>query len=106
MLIIFRTRSAPTITMFGEVGTQLLKMMGQSGVVPGAIVGTDVARALANLRIALRQDSAGAPASQASADQEERDPPIALSKRAGPLLDLLERAARAGEDVVWESNQK
>ena len=38
MLITFSTKASADITMFGDVATRLLKLMGQSGVTPGALL--------------------------------------------------------------------
>ena len=90
--------------MFGDVGTQLLKLMGQSGVAPGAITGTDVGRALAQLKAAVGA-MPKVPAAPAAATRDpEAEPPVALSRRALPLIDLLDRATQAGDDVVWEKS--
>jgi len=49
MLIRFDSK-AGTITMFGEVAISLLRLMGQSGAIPGAILSQDIPAALARLR--------------------------------------------------------
>jgi hypothetical protein len=98
MLVTFDS-DAGSITTFKDVAVTLLKMMGQSGVVPGAILASDIPAALAR----LKQGVAGEPASAAAgkkADQE--DPPVGLRQRAFPLIDLLERAAQRGADVIWK----
>ena len=41
MLVTFDSKSG-AITMFGDVAKSLLKLMGQSGDVPGAILGKDI----------------------------------------------------------------
>ena len=42
MLVTFEARSHPRITFFGDVAETLLKLMNQSGNVPGALVPEDV----------------------------------------------------------------
>ena len=49
MLITFRSKVGD-ITMFGEVGKKMLALMGQSGVVPGALLAADLPAAIARLR--------------------------------------------------------
>ena len=46
MLVTFTTDAFADITMFGDVGLALLKMMGHSGTVPSAILAADVPVAL------------------------------------------------------------
>jgi hypothetical protein len=102
MLIRFDSK-AGTITMFGDVATNLLRMMGQSGEIPGAILATDIPAALDRLRqsvAGVRQPSTGAK----SDDEGER--PVGMQQRAFPLIELLERAAKQGADVIWETETR
>ena len=51
MLIKFKTTAPyPEITMFGEVGLKLIKLMGRRGTVPSAIGPEDIPEALQSLR--------------------------------------------------------
>ena len=90
------------ITMFGDVATKLLGMMGQSGSVPGAILAADIPAAAQR----LRQGVGIAPRESGKADTDDGEPPVNLSQRAFPLIELLERAAKAGADVIWEEERK
>jgi hypothetical protein len=92
---------AGTLTTFGDVAVKLLRMMGQSGAVPGAILARDIPAALQRLRHAAGQEAAPAP--QNNSDEE---PPVNLTQRAFPLIELLERAAKSGADVIWEEERK
>ena len=74
------------------------KMMGQSGVVPGAILAADIPPALARLK---RNVAAQAEHPRARKDDETEDPDVSLRQRAVPLIDLLERAAKKGCNVMW-----
>ena len=103
MLITFRSEATGPIMMFGDVGTALLKMMGQSGEVPGAITGPDVARAAAALKAAVAREKAAAPAKPGDDDESDRiGRKVGLATRAVPLIDMLERAAAAKADVLWD----
>ena len=90
------------ITMFGDIATKLLKMMGQSGSVPGAILAQDIPPAIQRLRqrIGLERNADG------DADADDGEARVNLSQRAFPLIQLLERAASKGADVVWEEERK
>ncbi len=85
---------------FGDVAVTLLKMMGHSGTVPGAILAKDIPPALERLKAAV----AAAPEAgrKQSDDADEKEPPVSLRQRAFPLIELLERAAQAGSDVLWD----
>lgn len=114
MLVTFRSEATEPITMFGDVAQSLLKMMGATGRVPGALVAEDVPPALARLEAeveALKAATAATPAPPATNedsaadpdDEGESTPPVPLASRAVPLLSLLKRAAAANVGVVWES---
>ena len=102
MLITFRSKVGD-ITMFGEVGKKMLALMGQSGVVPGALLAADLPAAIARLREGVVREPVPEPvAKKGSRDDRDKEPPIALATRAKPLIDMLEHAARTGADVIWE----
>ena len=102
MLVTFTSKAYADITMFGNVAVSLLKLMGHSGTVPGALVAAEVPQALERLRagIATHGDTP-APAGDEDSDREEDEPVIRLSQRALPLIDLLEAAATEQCDVMW-----
>ena len=61
MLITFKCDAYADITMFGDVARQPLKMIGNSGTVPGAILAEDVPDALDRLkRSQVRKTGEGA----------------------------------------------
>lgn len=113
MLVTFRSTATESITMFHDVAVQLLKLMGATGRVPGALGPDDVGPALQRLETATEQIRAGThltparPADNEDAknedEDEEREPPVDLATRAVPLLSILKRAAAANAAVMWES---
>jgi hypothetical protein len=86
MLVIFSSQASANITMFGDIGVQLLKMMGHSGTAPSAILEKDVPAALANLGAALGV-AEQQPESEARRDDTEETSFVSLSHRALPLID-------------------
>jgi len=112
VLVTFKTSAYSDITMFGMAAVSLLKLMGQSGNVPGAILAADVPQALKTLHEGLAKleaeelnpGAASAPEdTQGSFDDDEEEAPVALHTRAGPLISLLEAAAEARENVLWDN---
>ncbi len=105
MLVTFSTKVSADITMFGDVAIELLKHMGQTGVVPGALLGPDIAPALERLKQAVQtvgdRPSGNAPPSEDDKDEERAPPMISMRQRAVPLVQLLEAAARESADVMW-----
>jgi hypothetical protein len=100
MLVKFDS-AAGTITMFGDVAVQLLHMMGHSGTVPSALLARDIPAAIAKLKAALGTVPE-APSGPADEDGRDREPKVSLRQRAHPLIELLERAASRGADVLWD----
>lgn len=99
MLVRFRS-NAGDMTLFGDAALELIKMMGHSGTVPSAILARDIPAALERLKRAV----AAAPAPPARDDEAERKdgPSVSLQQRAFPLIELLERCATNGWDLLWE----
>jgi hypothetical protein len=99
MLVKFRS-DAGDMTMFGDVAVELLKLMGHSGTVPSAILAKDLPGAVDRLKHAV----AAAPSAAPRSDEEEREdgPIVSLRQRAYPFIELLERAAKNGWDVMWD----
>jgi len=56
MLITFSCPAYANITMFGDAAVRLLKLMGHSGTVSGALLAPDVQAALARLEAAVEAD--------------------------------------------------
>ena len=101
MLVRFNS-DAGAIIMFGDVAVRLLKMMGQTGDIPGALVGADIPAALERLQRAVAAH-AGEPTTSPSDDEEkEKELPVSLGQRAYPLIDLLKRAAEKDCHVIWD----
>jgi len=113
MLVTFTTNAYSDITMFGTAAVALLKLMGQSGNVPGAIMADDVPEALRKLNEGLEalsekgSDELAKPENDSAKpnalDDEEHEAAIGLDKRAGPLVSLLEAAIEAKDNVLWNS---
>jgi hypothetical protein len=107
MLITFETKAHANITMFGEVAVTLIKLMGHSGSVPGALLAEDVPAALERLRAAVRENADvpldPSPAKGEKGGKGEKDDRhVSMGHRALPLIQLLEAAAAAKENVMWD----
>jgi len=103
MLITFETKAYASITMFGGVATALLKLMGHSGNVPGALMADDVPAALARLKAAVQaQPDAPLDLTRRPTSDDEDGPHVSLAHRALPLIELLTAAAAEHENVMWD----
>jgi hypothetical protein len=107
VIVKFSTRFG-VLTMHGEAAIALLRAMGHTGTVPGAILAADLPDALARLErvIEIAGDSNPTPAPPRADDDDEderdREPVITLRKRALPLIDMLRTAIARDSDLMWE----
>ena len=96
MLVTFYSDAYEDVMYFGDVAQQFLKAMGQSGVVPSAILAKDVPHALALLTEAMSIERFKLTDASCEDAQEVR-----LVHRAMPLIALLQHAADTQCDVLW-----
>ena len=100
MIVTFKTKTWANIVMFGEVAVVLLRMMGHSGTVPGALRAEEVGPARARLRTELKALAPDTPSPGKNTDDDE--PVVTIHQRAYPLLELLAAAEKAEREVMWE----
>jgi hypothetical protein len=102
MIVTFKTKNHPDITMFGDIALKLIKTMGHGGTIPGAIGADEIETAVQRLQAAIDADKA---ASAGVEEQEDKNGErrISLAQRAQPLLDLLRAAAQADAPVMWSN---
>ena len=98
MLVTFTTKAYADITLFGDIALAMLKMMGHSPTVPGAILAEDVPAALSRLTVAIEAEKSTPPIEDKDADE----PVVSMAHRALPLMALLAAAAKAESNVMWK----
>ena len=101
MLIKFNS-DAGAFTMFGDVAVPLLKAMGHTGTVPGAILAKDIPAALERLKAAVAEPLPDPHLPTTANDEDDPHDVISLRKRAFPLIELLTDAAARNADVMWD----
>ena len=99
MLVTFTTDAHANITMFEGDALTMLKMMGHSATVPGAILAADVPAALSRLTAAIDAEKISSPVENENEDTDE--PVVSMTNRGLPLIDLLTAAAKADCNVMW-----
>jgi uncharacterized protein DUF1840 len=102
MLVRFRS-DAGDVLMFGDIAVSLLRMMGQTGVIPGAILSSDIPAALGRLQQGI--GAKGDEATGHSGNGDNGEPPVSLRQRAFPLIELLKRAVNKNVDVIWQEER-
>ncbi|OIO68498.1 MAG: DUF1840 domain-containing protein [Zetaproteobacteria bacterium CG12_big_fil_rev_8_21_14_0_65_55_1124] len=99
MPITFKTKTHAGITMLEDVALGMVKMMGHSPSVPGAILAADVPAALSRLKAAVEAGKGPSPVESDDPDE----PAVSMAHRASPLIDLLSAATAAGDNVMWDT---
>ncbi|GJL75143.1 MAG TPA: DUF1840 domain-containing protein [Nitrosomonas sp.] len=100
MLVTFKT-DVGNITMFGNVAIHMIKLMGHSATIPGAILAADVPLALSRLKSAISAEKAS-PSPDDDENEDDDEPVVSMADRGLPLINLLAAAAEADCDVMWE----
>ena len=106
-LVRFTSKAAGEIFMFEDNARRLFDILGKDATPKGIITADQVPAAIARLRAAIDEEkrlAAAAPAPEHNPDDQALagNPQfVRLGQRAYPLLDMLERAARKGVDVLW-----
>lgn len=107
MLITFTSKYSPDVMMFGDVASVLLKAMGQSETPPGALQGDSIKSAADQLRRYLQAiptpDKSVADDDEDDDDEQadKKEQRVGLSIRAKPLLDMLDKAYKEQENIIW-----
>ena len=107
MLITFKSKAAADVPMYAEHAKMLLAVIGKAlepeSAPRGIIVAADVPAALAKLKGTA--DAARRTEKERADSQRNEEPgqviTVGLAQRAFPLIDMLERAAKDGRDIVW-----
>lgn len=116
MLYKFKSRATADLILLEPQARRLLHIMGKepaaSGIftvlqIPQAVAALEAA-VLAEERQAAEQQAAAAAAREQAQDGEDDGQDtaqgsdfVSLRQRAAPLIDMLQRSAAEGHDVVW-----
>jgi len=98
LLVTFTTDAYADITMFGDVALKMLKMMGHSATVPGAILAEDIPAALDQLTIAINAEKISPQIQGEDGDEQV----VSMAHRGLPLINLLSAAIKANCNVMWK----
>jgi hypothetical protein len=103
MLVSFTCPTCPEISLFGDVAVRLLKMMGHSATVPGALAAEDVRPARERLEAAIGATEQGTELEEPE-NSDDGEPAVGLALRAWPLIELLKTAEKAKSHVMWDKS--
>ena len=103
MLYKFKSKAAGDVIMLGPNGDQVMRIIGKEPAAKGIIEVHDMPAAIAAIEAAIAAEAAR---NEAPRDAEPNPPGpagdrVSLRQRAWPLVEMLRRAQRAGEPIVW-----
>lgn len=107
MLIVFKSKAAGDVMMFGDVAHTLMEIMGKDPGDKGIVTVEQLPDAIARLKAAVAQNKAEKPVIDHDERVFEKTPEggkreyVSLARRAVPLIELLEFSLKEGEPVVW-----
>jgi len=114
MLYKFKSKATADLIMLEPNGKQILRIIGKDPAPKGILEVAEMLDAIEALRQAVQQeDDAQAQVNAQSANASEnikeskgaatsaQEPPLSLRQRATPFIEMLQRAHKAGKDVVW-----
>ncbi len=100
MLIQFSSSATGDVLMFSDIAKKLLRLMGQSGNIPGGIAPDKIASALQQLQDAVTEQPAEADSDPDA--EKDNEPQVGLATRAWPLIEMLKAAEREQVGIIWE----
>lgn len=110
MLILFQSKSAAEVLMFGQHAKPLLQAAGKQFDTPdlperGVITRAQLDRAIAGIEALVASDAGPEQNGSGEHDDSTEHPilqPVGMRRRAWPLLAMLRLARQKDEDVTWE----
>jgi hypothetical protein len=107
MLIVFKSKAAGDVMMFGDVAMTLMEVMGKDPADKGIVTVEQLPDAIARLKAAVAQDKAEHPVIDHDERLFEKTPEggkrevVSLARRAVPLIELLEYSLKEEVPVTW-----
>jgi hypothetical protein len=107
MLVRFLSSETGELLMFAEAARPLLQALGKDTTARGTFTQAEMASAAQVLREAVKRAEAPPPDDEELDETGKKKPPVvAMSQRAWPLIDMLDRTSRGGPkaNIVWEAS--
>lgn len=114
MLYKFKSKATADLIMLEPNGKQILRIIGKESAIKGIVEVAEMPQAIEALRNAVQQEEdrqAQVNAQNAKDAENKKDlksttatgqeRPVSLRQRAAPFIEMLQRAHKAGKDVVW-----
>lgn len=100
MLYTFKSKASGDVVMLGEVGDQMLRLLGEATTDQGILPAADLPGAIAALQAAITRAESRSASDAIDSDEPAPDA-VSLRQRAWPLLALMKAAQAADAAVTW-----
>ena len=110
MLYKFKSKATADLIMLEANGKQILRIIGKEPAPKGIVEVAEMPEAIEALHRAVQQeeDALAQIKAQKAQDTDEakspatdREQAVSLRQRATPFIEMLQRAHKAGKDLVW-----
>ena len=104
MLFTFKSATNADLIMHETSGKEILALLGKSPEdARGIITVEQLPAAISTLQTAIAADKARQPGQESRLNESAAgdEPPVSLFQHAVPFVEMLERALKDGEPVVW-----
>lgn len=106
MIYKFKSKAGGDVLMLGPNGDALMRTLGREPAAKGIIEPAAMAAAIQAIEQAVAADEAARAEARQDSDSSGqvasgRADAISLRQRFWPMVDLLKRAQKAGEPVLW-----
>ena len=99
MLYKFKSKAAGDLIMLEPNGRQVLQIVGKEPGPKGILLPAEMPAAIAALEAAIaREDAERATAGEGG---KAKGDGVSLKQRALPLIDMMKRASKENEEIVW-----
>ena len=99
MLFEFKSKATGNLIMTDEVGRQALGVIGKTASSAGIITLAEMPAALQALKQAVGVSKSSGQG--AGRDESDEEPVVPLASRLLPLIEMIERSHKGGEDIIW-----
>ena len=101
MIYKFKSKASGDLIMLGPNGDQLLRLLGREPAASGIFEAVDLNALRHRLEAAVAEAEAAAGQGEADDQDERQREAVGLRQRLWPMVQMMERAAAAGEPIVW-----
>jgi len=110
MLYTFKSKATADLLMLGSNGDELLRIIGKDVTPRGILLAADMPAAIRAIEAAIQRveehsrlvtSRDAKEATDNDTPRADKAPPVGLSQRAWPMVEMMKVASAAGEPITW-----